>query len=44
MLLFRRKKKYKYHDILFTLESTDDFGYHIACLKKNTVVKHKDKE
>ncbi|CAH0401716.1 unnamed protein product [Chilo suppressalis] len=38
MLLFRRKKKYKYHDILLTLESTDDFEYHTECLKKITVI------
>lgn len=44
MLLFRRKKKYKYHDILLTLESTDNFGYHTECLKKITVLKQKDKE
>ncbi|CAB3232311.1 unnamed protein product [Arctia plantaginis] len=44
MLLFRRKKKYKYHDILLTVESTDDFGYHSECLKKITVLKQKDKE
>lgn len=44
MLLFRRKKKYKYHDTLLTVESTDDFGYHTECLKKITVLKQKDKE
>ncbi|CAG4953965.1 unnamed protein product [Parnassius apollo] len=37
-------KKYKYHDALLTIESTDDFGYHTECLKKITVLKEKDKE
>lgn len=44
MLLFRRKKKYKYHDVILTVESTDYFGYHTECLKKVTVLKNKDKE
>lgn len=44
MLLFRRKKKFKYHDILLTIESTDASGYHTECLKKITVLKQKDKE
>lgn len=44
MLLFRRKKKYKYHDLLFTIDSTNDFGYHSECLKKIVVLKQKDKQ
>lgn len=44
MLLFRRKKNYKYHDTLLTIECTEDFGYHTECHKKVTVLKQKDKE
>ncbi|KAK9878306.1 hypothetical protein WA026_021321 [Henosepilachna vigintioctopunctata] len=44
MLLFRRKKNYKYHDTLLTVESTNDFEYHTECLKQITVLKQKDKE
>jgi|GEM_PF-5006114 len=44
MLMFRRKKKYKYHDIILTVESTDNFGYHIECLKKITVLKLQNKQ
>lgn len=44
MLMFRRKKKYKYFDIILTVESTDVFGYHRECVKKITVLKAKDKQ
>ena len=43
MLSFRRKKKYKYHDLILTVESKDYFGYHTDCLKKITVLKQKDR-
>lgn len=43
-LMFRRKKIYKYWDIILTVESTDDFGYHKECVKKITVLKAKDKQ
>ncbi|KAL3281994.1 hypothetical protein HHI36_005197 [Cryptolaemus montrouzieri] len=38
------KKKYKYHDIILTVNSTDYYGYHTECLKKVTVLKQKDKD
>lgn len=44
MLLFRRRKKYNYHDILFTVESTEDFGYHTQFLQKITALKQKYKQ
>ena len=44
MLSFRRKKKYKYHDLILTVELKDYFGYHTDRLKKITALKQKDKE
>lgn len=43
MLMFRRKKKI-YFDVILTVESPDDFGYHKECVKKITVLKAKDKQ
>ena len=43
-VIISAKKKYRYHDLILTVESKDYFGYITDCLKKITVLKQKDNE
>lgn len=44
MLLFRRKKNFKYNDITLNSDTAHKHGYHLQCYKKFTVLSHKYKE
>lgn len=44
MILFRRHKNFMYHNLKLNVESTNEFGYHMNCLKKVITVKSKYKE
>ena len=39
--LFRASKKFKYSDVVLTIESVKKYGYHVACYKKRTALKQR---
>lgn len=43
-LAFRKKKKFKYHDVELTEAALDFVGYHTTCYKKITVLSNKYNE
>ncbi|XP_072754743.1 uncharacterized protein [Anoplolepis gracilipes] len=44
MIKYRKIKGFKYADVPFSVDSMDDFGYHLGCYKKITCLKSRYKK